>query len=67
MDIPSKDTPPQLKLKLICNNRNFLECQRENYMNSRNGLRNLRFKIIGKKRYKLSPKLKMYNVQFDIV
>ena len=67
MDIPSNDTLSQLKEKLICNNRNFLACQKENHMYSRNGLRNLRFKIIGKKRYKLSPKLKMYNVKFDVV
>ena len=67
IDVPSNDLPTQIKFKIICNNRNYLEVKKENHARSRNGLSNLKFKIISKKRYKESPKLKMFNVEFDII
>ena len=66
IDIPSNDSPDQIKLKIICNNRNYLEVKKENHAKSINGLFNLKFNIIDTKRYKESPKLKMYNVNFEV-
>lgn len=67
IDIPSSDLPSQLQFKTICNNRNFLEMQKENHAYSKNGLRNVKFKVKSKKGYKESPKLKMYNVEFEVI